>query len=506
MNWIRHNKFELMLALLVLSVALFLRFYRIADYMTFMGDEGRDALIVKDIIAGRQLPLVGPPISFSPEVGGLYLGPLYYYMMAVSMALSGLNPVGAAVMVAAIGIISVALIYYLSRVWFGKEAALLASFAYATSPAVVAYSRSSWNPNLAPFFALLTILGLFKSLETKNFRWFILSGAALACAVQMHYFALMLLPVTGLLWLGALYLKVAQKYPFHSFASGTIISVISFSVLMLPLVVFDISHEFTNFKALKSVFLAGESGLNLNPAASLARRIFQTYYHDLIGIYVAASNLWLTILIAVIVLAPLAIAAALKLKGKRVPWPFAALAVWLFLGLLGLSLYKREVYPHYLGFLSPAPFLLLGGFIYYLPRKSKHLLAGLLLLVFACVNLPGNPPWRPAARQLERTQQIARQIIKLSDHKPYNFALISAHNYDAGYRYYLEEYGHPPKRLPPEVTDQLLVVCEDPVCQPTLSAKDEIVAFGSSVEGEAYDLYGVRVFKLSHAPPKQDGK
>jgi 4-amino-4-deoxy-L-arabinose transferase-like glycosyltransferase len=500
MNWIRQNKFELILALLVLIVTIFLRFYRITDYMTFMGDEGRDALIVKDIIAGREIPLVGPPISFSPEVGGLYLGPLYYYMMAVSMALSGLNPVGAALMVAAIGVLAVALIYYLSRIWFGVEAALLASFAYSTSPAVVAYSRSSWNPNLAPFFALLTILGLFKALETKNCRWFILSGAALACAVQMHYFALMLLPVTGALWLWHLYLRVARKYPSHSFVSGTVISVISFSVLMSPLLIFDIKHGFTNFKALKAVFLAGGSSLNVSPGGSLARRIFATYYHDLIGIYVAASKIWLTILISVLVLIPLIIVATLKLKGRRTDWPFLALTVWLTLGLLGLSLYKRDVYPHYLGFLSPAPFLLLGGFVYYLPRRLKRLFAGLLVLLFAFVNLPGNPPWRPAARQLERTEKIAELIIKLSEHQPYNFALISAHNYDAGYRYFLEQYGHPPKRLPHEVTDQLLVVCEDPVCHPTTSAKDEIVAFGQSVEDQAYDSYGVRIFKLSHTP------
>jgi 4-amino-4-deoxy-L-arabinose transferase-like glycosyltransferase len=467
--------------------------------MTFMGDEGRDALVVKEIIINHNIPLIGPPTSVSTGAGSVYLGPLYYYMMAISMWLSGLNPVGAALMVASIGVLSVALIYYLSRVWFGKEAALLTGFAYAISTVVVAYSRTSWNPNPAPFFAMLVILGLYKSFQTKNFLWFILTGIALAFAVQMHYLASILLPVSGLLWAWHLHLKVNKKYPFRFFVSGTIISIVSFLVLMSPLVLFDIKHEFTNFNALKSILLGGKSGVNLNPFENLLR-IFPIYSRDLVGMYLAVKNTWVSILMSVIVPVPLIAAVALKLKGQSLRWPIVALAVWLIFGLIGLSLYNQELPAHYLGFLSPVPFLLLGGFIYYLPQKLKYPFVGLLALLLVLVNLPKNPLMFPPGNQLERTQNIARFIIKISDNKPFNFTLIAEHNYDAAYWFYLDQYGHTPKTLPDDMTKQLLIVCEEPVCNPVVNSKYEIVAFGSSVQDQEYDLYGVKIFKLSHNP------
>src|SRR3990167_8959566 len=103
----------------------------------------------------------------------MYNGPLYYYMMALSMAVIWLNPIAAASMVALIGIASVALVYYLAREWFGKQAAIISATLFSLSPINIIYSRSSWNPNPAPFFTLLAILGMYKAHKTKNYLWVI---------------------------------------------------------------------------------------------------------------------------------------------------------------------------------------------------------------------------------------------------------------------------------------------------------------------------------------------
>jgi hypothetical protein len=315
----------------------------------------------------------------------------------------------------------------------------------------------------------------------------------------MHYLALLMLPVTLIIWAWSLYLKIARAYPFRSFASGTIICVISFLALMSPLIIFDIRYGFSNFKALTAVFFGGGSSVALNPFENLLR-VFPVFSRDLVGIYLAAANGWLTVLMCVVVLVPFVVALLMKLKGRRPHRPLVILAVWLIVGLLGLSLYRRIIYPHYLGFLTPAPFLLLGAFIYYLPQKFKYAAAGALALVATIVYLPRNPLMYPPQKQLERTEGIARLITERAGGKPYNFALIAAHNYDSAYQFYLEQTNSPPKSLPDEVTEQLFVVCEDEVCEPTASSQEKIAAFGPSREDESYELYGVRVFKLSHKP------
>src|SRR5213080_2576723 len=88
--------------ILILVFAAFLRLYRIADYMTFLGDEGRDVLVVYNILHGH-LTLLGPTSS----VGGFFTGPVYYYFMAPFLWLFNYDPVGPAVMVALFGIITV---------------------------------------------------------------------------------------------------------------------------------------------------------------------------------------------------------------------------------------------------------------------------------------------------------------------------------------------------------------------------------------------------------------
>ena len=87
-NFIKKNKLESLFILLITLLSLYLRLYRIGEFMTFLGDEGRDVRIVRDLITKGNLVFIGPRTS----IGNMYLGPLYYYMMAPALFLSRLNP------------------------------------------------------------------------------------------------------------------------------------------------------------------------------------------------------------------------------------------------------------------------------------------------------------------------------------------------------------------------------------------------------------------------------
>jgi hypothetical protein len=62
-NWIKKNKREALLLALIFGLALFLRLYRISGFMTFLGDEGRDARVVRDLITKGNLVFIGPQTS-----------------------------------------------------------------------------------------------------------------------------------------------------------------------------------------------------------------------------------------------------------------------------------------------------------------------------------------------------------------------------------------------------------------------------------------------------------
>src|SRR3990170_4498841 len=99
-NWIKNNRTETAILAIILIVGAYFRLYRIDEYMTFLGDEGRDALVVRRLLVNADPILVGPGTS----IGNMYLGPLYYYMMAPALLLANFSPVGPAAMVALLGV------------------------------------------------------------------------------------------------------------------------------------------------------------------------------------------------------------------------------------------------------------------------------------------------------------------------------------------------------------------------------------------------------------------
>ncbi len=486
--WEFLDRRKFLVLILILSLAAFLRFYKIDQYMAFLGDEGRDALMIKRILTTWDIPLLGPATS----IGNMYLGPLYYYMMSVPMVIFWLNPVAAAGMVGLIGVTTVWLIYYLGKSWFGFWAGVLSSFLYAISPVTIVYGRSSWNPNPAPFFALLSILGLYRLHKSGDFRWFILTGGALAFAAQMHYLALILIPISGVLWAYEIVLHKRKKLLRENIVSGTLSGVILFLLLMSPLLIFDLKHNFMNFHSVSAFFLNRETTVNVNPFNSL-NRIVPIYNHNLIGRYMVGENVFLTPLVSVLVILP--IISALK-------WSNLALGIWLGIGLLGLSLYKQNIYDHYLGFLNPVPYLLLGYFIY-LKNRWINLGMVVLVVVLAIINFSKSPLLNPPNQQLQRTQEIAKYVIAKAEEKPFNFALIAKSNYDSAYQFYLEIYNHKPKQVPFDITDQLFVICEDPVCDPVNNPKAEITAFGWTKVETENEFMGVKVYKLIHNPDQK---
>ncbi|MBI1919242.1 glycosyltransferase family 39 protein, partial [Candidatus Microgenomates bacterium] len=171
----------------ILLLAAFLRLYKISDYMTFLGDEGRDVLIVKHLLEGDLVGL-GPTAS----VGGFFTGPIYYYLMAPFLWLFRLNPVGPAIMVALFGIATVFLVFLAGKIFFNTKAGIIASALYTVSPVIIAFARSSWNPNPLPFFSLLAVLAIYQGVKSGRWWFFVFAGIMLGIALQLHYIALFL--------------------------------------------------------------------------------------------------------------------------------------------------------------------------------------------------------------------------------------------------------------------------------------------------------------------------
>jgi 4-amino-4-deoxy-L-arabinose transferase-like glycosyltransferase len=231
----------------IILVGAYLRFYRLSEYMTFLGDEGRDALTVKRMIVDGKWTLLGPTAS----VGGFFMGPVYYYFMAPFLWLWKLDPVGPAVMVALVGTATIGLVYLVGRTLFGTTVGLVSSSLYAISPFIIAYSRSSWNPNIVPFFTLLAFFILWVTAETKKWGYLFFLGFILGIDLQLHYTVLFAIAAATVF----IFLYRARGLKPANILMGLFGFIIGFS----PFLAFELRHGFTIADLSSPLYLKGRT-------------------------------------------------------------------------------------------------------------------------------------------------------------------------------------------------------------------------------------------------------
>lgn len=500
-KWIKENPKEFWILLIILLVGAFFRLYKIDQYMTFLGDEGRDAIIVRRLLVYGDPILVGPGTS----IGNMYLGPLYYYMMAPALFIANFSPVGPAVQIALLGVITIGMVWVIGREWFGKWAGIIAATLYAISPTVILYSRSSWNPNIMPFFATLSIYSIWNVWKKNNYKWLIVLGAAFPFVLQSHYLGLLLAPVLGIFWILTIRRIKGRVKEVRQFIKSSLIGLLIFSVLMSPLVIFDARHNWINFSAMKKFFTERQTTVSAKPWNAVPN--FYPQLEKINTRLLAGRNQKAGKVVTLFFVFSLLF---LLRKQKKLLFnsSYGLLFVWLTFALIGLGLYKQEIYDHYYGFFFAAPYLLLGGISENLFHATKNkglkIFVILTLLYLAFVSISVHPFRDPPQLQAQRAQKVSEKIGEESRGEPFNLAVIAERNYEDGYQYFLEKNGLPvidiDAQKPETVTNQLFVICEMPKekCDPTHNAKAEVANFGWSKIESQWEVFGNIVFKLVH--------
>src|SRR3989344_4403011 len=461
----------------ILILASFLRLNKISDYITFLGDEGRDVLVVREILKG-DLTLLGPRAS----AADFYLGPIYYYFMAPFFFF----------------------IFKIGKEFFGDFAGLLAAALYAVSPLVIIHSRSSWNPNIWPFFSILTLYFAYKGVEYKNLKFLALSGLLLGIALQLHYLSIFLGGILVFFLLFSVLFSNKKARNYILLAKGYLALLLGFVFGFSPFLFFEIRHSFPNTKTIINfIFFSGNVSGSGN-FKEIIDNVFFRLFGRLITNYpqpeqvsvstdtIAAIGFYLTLL--------LGISSSLFVVYKFIETrssKFLLISLWLILGVLFFGLYKKPIYDYYLGFMFPLPFLLTGALFSSLFNKNifwKAIAIASFTFLFY-INLTNGPLKYPPNAQYEQVKMISEFILKKT-----------GGNSDHAYRYIFETEGYHPitiqnPQIDPErrsVTDQLLVICEENPCQPLGHSLWEVAGFGRAEIAGEWQVSVLKVYKLVH--------
>lgn len=472
----------------ILFIGLILRFYRIRDYLVFLGDEGRDVLVVKRMLIDHKFTLLGPITS----TGGMYLGPIYYYFISPFLWLFAYDPVGPAIMVALFGVATIYLIYRTGLEFFDKKTAIFAALLFATSPLTIIYTRSSWNPNILPFFSLLIVYSLLKTIVLPRTIWLFIAGISFGISIQLHYLALMFIFLFALV-----FLFNKSKISF----SGVILFIAGFLSTFWPFILFELRHGFLNTLTIWQFLTKSGSDATLGLASFLERSrdiLTRMFWRLLVVDNITLSKLFiLAIAVSFIIIF---IKKQLKLQSLSI------LLWWLTAALFTYSIYRGAIYDYYFVPVFTLPFLLTGIFLNFLYKKGflGRIISIFIVMVILFFHLNNSPFRIEPNRLLDQTENISRFVVQKTNREPYNFALISTGNSDHAYRYFFELWNYPPTiienpDIDPQrksVTKQLLIICEQKNCQVLGHSLWEIAGFGQAEIDGVWEVFPVKVIRL----------
>lgn len=451
--FLRADKFILFL-IFTIAVSLFLRVFRLNQTMSFIGDQGWFYLSARDMVLTGKIPLVGITSSHI----WLHQGPLWTYILGVIFLLANFNPLAPAYFTVFFGVISTLFIYKVGSELFSKQLGLLSGLLYATSPLIIFYDRMPYHTTLIPLFSLLFILFIFKWLKGR-----VLFFPLIILVLSILYnFEL----ATTSLWAIPIVFIIYGIYKNKAFAVNLkdpkiiLISIFSFAVPMIPILIYDFNHGFPQtFKFIVWIFykflrLIGFPSINLIPAQSSYPEIinfFLKFYKKIIFV----QNFQVAL---VILLLSFSIFSWIIYKGirqKNLKPGYIVLAAYFLIFLLGFLIARTPSEAYLPVFFAPLIIVTSLAINKIIEIKNLRVIGFLILVCIVILNINyifsnifSNDSFNQRIRAVDK-------IIQLT--KGQNYNLIGRgegsqfESFTMNYEYLLWWKGHPPSKNPVSV-------------------------------------------------------
>ncbi len=426
----------------IISIAFFLRVFRIETLTEFLGDQGRTMLVMRDFLEKGIIPLAGPS-----TLSGHNLGPLFYYLL-IPGYIGG--PVSMSVWMAIMGVAAVFFLYESVRLMFGTWPARLSALLWAVSPLIIVSDRVIWEPNLVPLFAVLFFYLLYRA-HVRELRWvWAAIGAVVSILIQLHYPNIFFAGLTGVYLLGSVGIRHRS---FSDAVRAGIWWIAGFVVLLLPFIVYEYSIGFTDITGVGSImFGSGEQmpgkRVMLGHVVDYAFRVF------------GKSLPFMKLTLAPWLISAWIIFVLLYPSKKNIFF-----SLWFFGGLTAMARYTGIVYDHYLYFLTPVPFFIIGSVIGSVKKPQWSTIVSVVVALLCVIQLMKTDALSAGNSDIPRVRSAVGEIKTIAGNLPFSFTLTGSRSYsDLHYRYYMK--GMDLNTVP--VTDTgypvFMLICDDREC------------------------------------------
>ena len=369
---------ERLALLAIVAIAAGLRFVNLATRGTFDADQGHDMLVLHDLVARGQIPLLGPPTS----IGDFHHGVLYYFLLAPAAWLSGSDPIGVTAAIALAGVLAVPVVWWLARSIGGPVAGLVAALLIAVSTSAVDESTFIWNPNLIALTSAVALAAAWRAWSTGRAAWWIVAGVGAIATMHCHVLGTILLgPIVGLLLADARRRGPGPQRRAILRAGGWVLALLVLSYV--PLAIHELGSDFSEVRAALAFVSGGGEPSQVGLLARFGIVAWRVLAWPLTGLVTDAPAAAMVAAILVVVSlgwragraggAPDTERVAVRWFGASLAWTIIALT----LGATGLAQVVRGLpNDHYHAFADPIVFVVVGLGIAGLARLRPRNAAG----------------------------------------------------------------------------------------------------------------------------------
>ncbi len=414
------TKFEFWLVIIILSLAIFTRFYALKTTATFFWDQAYDLRQIQLFYTEKRISLIGP-IS---EEGDKVYSSLTYYMLLPFAVLGKFSTVSTTYGAAVYGLLSAVFLVVLitkinKKAWLG--AALVAAIWFP----LIETSRWAWNPHLVLIWIALGLLFFQRKTKLTLF----LSGLFLGLSIHHHY-------LSFIATAAFIFLTLLQKYKSRDFKTYLWL-VPGFAFAILPFIAFDLTHPPGLF--FSRLMMYQQNNVNRN----LVTFIFDFFHNFYTVVRHYAGPSFSGALLAIYLLA------LMLFDFKKSKKHLLFIIVW-FLQILGVTFIK-DAYTHYF-----LPGLVFFVIYLYLPRKiikvnivlvsTFILINGSLLSIVPQITTQKYMPamWQPNIRTADAITNILYHEVTQNNISGANIAVLGSpdpNRYGWKYRSLLEIKG-----------------------------------------------------------------
>lgn len=432
-----------LLLFVVFVLFAYFRFYNLDQRISFDWDQQSYSFDVKRIIVDHDPVLIGPRVM---DDRGFFLGPYFTYILVPFFFFTNTHPIAFLPFIVVVNILFFTVSYLAIKKMFDVKTALLFLLFWSINPLLVTYDIVPWNPVFIPIGMILTWYLLWNVYKKQSPMNYLLLGASLGFFIHMHFqFVFMLL--FSIIFLLKMYAE--KKKSFHM--KHVSLTLLPFAASFLPLLLFDMKHEFLNSKLFISFFTErlGEGTRDLQ----VWREVFGIFLRPIL---IQPND----ILVFIFYIAVLGILVFLwkKTIAFHKIFYFSTIFVWIATFIV-FTIYAHRPSEYYFMYLYPFIFIAFANIVTMYKKEYIGVAIAILLLLLNWADLTRLTDGKIFSLYFK--DQAVRQILPYVNDKKYNVSMDMPLGTNSGYEYLLEYYNIVSTGDPNDPLIQLRVPSQD---------------------------------------------